>query len=147
MSLNDFNEIKNTLKEEFDDFWNENILKSELENESTNYVVAKDNGEIVGFAGILILPDSTEITNIVVKKVERRKGIGKLLLGKLIHMSRKMNKESISLEVNEKNINAINLYEKQGFERVGLRKNYYEGKYNAIIMTNNFAYPNGAEYE
>lgn len=135
MNMDDFEEIKNNLQIDFDEFWSTSILKSELENELSKYIVAKDNNEIVGFAGIIVLPDDIEITNIVVKKVERKKGIGILLLDKLIEISKNTGKEIISLEVNEKNKIAINLYEKFGFKKVGLRKKYYNGIDNAIIMS------------
>lgn len=138
MTLQDFEKIKDVLQTDFDEFWKPSILKSELESELSKYVVAKRNEEIVGFAGIIILPDDVEITNIVVKKVERKKGIGKLLLDKLIEMAKQTGKECISLEVNEKNIVAINLYKAAGFEEVGIRKKYYDGKNNAIIMTKKF---------
>ena len=135
MTFNDFEEIKDILQTEFDEFWKPSILKSELENELSKYIVAKLDNEIVGFAGIIILPDDVEITNIVTKKAERKKGIGKLLLDKLIEMAKETNKETISLEVNEINIPAINLYKTFGFEEVGIRKKYYNGTNNAIIMT------------
>ncbi len=138
MSLLDFETIKDSLQSEFDDFWTQSILKSELENENSKYIVAKENQNIVGFAGIIILPDDVEITNIVTKKSERKKGIGNLLLDKLIIMARETGKDNISLEVNEKNIIAINLYKKFGFETVGRRKKYYNQKDDAIIMTKNF---------
>ena len=44
-------------------------------------------------------------------------------------------KEEITLEVNEKNTEAINLYSKKEFKIVGNRKKYYDSKYDAIIMT------------
>ncbi len=135
MNLKDYEQIKDKLQNEFDNFWTDTILKSELENENSIYIVAKKNENIVGFAGIIILPDDVEITNIVTKKTERKKGIGKMLLDKLIEISKTTKKETISLEVNEKNTIAIKLYEKFGFEKVGLRKKYYNGKDNAIIMT------------
>ena len=135
MTFDDFNKIKNNLLEDFDDFWNENILKGELDNSNSKYFVAKEVNNIVGFAGILVLIDSAEITNIVVKKTEREKGIGKLLLEKLINEGIKLRKDNISLEVNEKNTIAISLYEKYNFKQVGIRKNYYNGINNAIIMT------------
>ena len=138
MTIEDFNEIKDVLKDEFDDFWNDSILKSELENPNSQYFVAKYKNNIIGFAGILILIDSTEITNIVVKKKERRKGIGNLLLEKLIDETAKLNKEMISLEVNENNTIAISLYKKYNFKEEGLRKKYYNGVSNAIIMTKRF---------
>lgn len=135
MTIEDFSKIKDKLKEDFDEFWNENILKSEIENPNSKYFVVKENEEIIGFAGILVLIDSTEITNIVVKKTKRGNGISNLLLEKLINETIKLNKEKISLEVNENNTIAINLYKKYNFKKVGLRKKYYNGIDNAIIMT------------
>ena len=45
--------------------------------------------------------------------------------------------KEITLEVNSNNIPAKNLYEKFGFNVVGLRKKYYNNTYDAIIMTKN----------
>lgn len=135
MTLLDYEKIKDNLVEEFDEFWTPNILKSELENELSRYIVAKIDDEIVGFAGVIILPDDSEITNIVTKKTMRKKGIGKNLLEKLIEISKEENKTEISLEVNEINEPAIRLYEKFGFEIVGRRKKYYNRVNDAIIMT------------
>lgn len=137
MTFEDFKSIENVLQTEFDEFWTPSILKSELESSLSKYIVAKYEDEVVGFAGIIILPDDVEITNIVTKKNERKKGIGKLLLDKLIQMAFELKKD-ISLEVNEENNAAINLYKKAGFEEVGIRKKYYNGKNNAIIMTKKF---------
>ena len=137
MTFEDFKSIENVLQTEFDEFWTPSILKSELESSLSKYIVAKNEDEVVGFAGIIILPDDVEITNIVTIKNERKKGIGKLLLDKLIQMAFELKKD-ISLEVNEENNAAINLYKKAGFEEVGIRKKYYNGKNNAIIMTKKF---------
>ena len=135
MNLEHLHKIENVLENEFDNFWNYNILKSELESENSKYIVAIEDSAVLGFAGILILPDSTEITNIVVRKDKRKKGIGKLLLDKLILITKNINKESISLEVNEKNEAAIKLYENAEFKKVGLRKKYDSNIDDAIIMT------------
>ncbi len=135
MTLTDFEQIKDNLQIDFDEFWSASILKSELESENSKYIVVKENEEIVGFAGIIVTPVDVEITNIVTKKNQRKKGIGKLLLDKLIKMAKEIKSESISLEVNEKNNIAIHLYESYGFEKVGVRKKYYNGIDNAIIMT------------
>ena len=135
MEMKHFELIKDKL-DEYDEFWNANILKSELESSLSKYIVAiDDKNDLVGFAGIIILPDDTEITNIVVKKSNRKQGIGKLLLEELINMSIKENKPIISLEVNEKNIPAISLYEGFDFIKVGRRKKYYNGEDDAIIMS------------
>lgn len=137
MSLQDLESIKDILCSDFDDFWNYNILKSDFENSSTKYIVAKIKNEIVGFAGILDTVDQYEITNIVVKKDKRNKGIGNLLLNSIISFAKCSNKDKIYLEVNEKNLTAISIYEKNGFKKCGLRKKYYKNIDDAILMTLN----------
>ena len=134
MSLNDLEKIKDILIFDFDDFWNYNILKEELESPNSKYIIAKTNdGEIIGFAGIKVLIDTADIMNIVVKKSWRNQGVGNLLLDSLISICKDLNLLSLSLEVNEDNLPAIHLYEKFGFKRIGVRKNYYHIN-SAIIM-------------
>jgi ribosomal-protein-alanine N-acetyltransferase len=135
MSITDLDLIKNILQTDFDDFWNYNVFKEELENPHSEYFIAIQNDEIVGFSGIWTSVDDIHITNIVTKKDKRNTGIGTHLLEYLINISRKKNKLSLTLEVNEKNTSAISLYEKHHFQKVGLRKNYYGQNENAIIMT------------
>ena len=135
MTLDDFEIIKDRLQEEFDEFWTPGVLFSELKNENTKYIVLKENNNIVGFAGIWITPDTVELNNIVIKKDSRGKGYSKILLEKLIEISEETSREIFTLEVSEENIVAINLYKKYGFENVGLRKKYYKGKYDAILMS------------
>ena len=73
MNMDDLNEIQNTLETEFDDFWNYSVFKSELENPNSIYFVSKYNNKIVGFVGVLMIIDTAEITNIVIKKSYRGK--------------------------------------------------------------------------
>ena len=134
MILDDLNKISSILQSDFDDFWNENILKSELENENSYYIVAKENDDIVGFGGLWKSIDDIHITNIVTKKILRNKGIGKAILNELINQAKVFGYNIITLEVNETNSTAISLYKKFGFEKVGIRKKYYNNTDNAIIM-------------
>ena len=73
MNRADLENIKNILDVDFDNFWNYNIFKSELLNHNSTYFCIKQNGEIIGFAGILIILDEADITNIVVKNSFRHK--------------------------------------------------------------------------
>lgn len=139
MSLKDLTSIKDILTTEFDDFWNYEILKSELESGNSYFFVAKNTlDEVVGFAGIKVILDEADIMNIVVKKDFRNKKIGSLLLEHLISYSKSINLKNITLEVNKNNLSAIKLYEKFAFDRLGIRKKYYNGKDDAIIMSKNF---------
>jgi len=136
MNISDLNSIKDILLTDFDDFWNYNIFKSELENENCKYIVATLNDEIIGFAGIWQVVDEAHITNIVTKKTHRNQGIGNLLLENLINICKNLeNINLITLEVNEENIIAQKLYKKFGFGVVGKRKKYYNNEKSAIIMT------------
>lgn len=135
MTLSDLNSISNILTYEFDDFWNYNVFKSELENKNSKYVVAKLNNEIIGFGGIWFSVDDIHITNIVVKKIYRNQKIGSLILTALIDMCKNQAQKVITLEVNLNNIPAQKLYQKFGFKIVGIRKKYYNNTEDAIIMT------------
>ena len=136
MNISDLDKIAPILLTEFDDFWSVDVFKSELLNPNSKYVVAKKENEIIGFAGIWKAVDDIHITNIVVKKSSRNKGIGSIILEQLIEFSKlEKNINSITLEVNVKNIPAQKLYEKFGFENVGIRKRYYNNIDDAIIYT------------
>ena len=135
MTEDDLNEIEPILNSEFDDFWNINNLKNDFVNENSVYFVAKLDNEIVGFAGILKICDEANIMNIVTKMNKRHLGIGSKLLQALISESKKLNCTSITLEVNEHNTYAINLYKKFNFKRIGLRKKYYNNTDDAILMS------------
>lgn len=135
MTLDDLELMKDTLYSDFDNFWSYNILKQELENEKTTYVVAKENSKIVGFAGMMVFMDEATLNNIVVKKSCRGRGIGGELLEALIEICADLNLKTFTLEVNTSNTPAIKLYEKFGFQNLGIRKKYYNNSQDAYIMT------------
>lgn len=64
-------QIEDVLESDFDDFWDYSIFESELENPNSKYFVVVQDDEIVGFAGVLIVLDTADITNIVIKKSYR----------------------------------------------------------------------------
>lgn len=135
MTLEDLELIKDTLYSEYDNFWSYNILKNELLNDKTTYIVAKENDQIVGFAGIMTCLDEATLNNIVVKKSCRGRGIGGELLDTIIELCADLNMKTLTLEVDSSNTPAINLYKKFGFQNLGIRKKYYNHTSDAIIMT------------
>ena len=134
MNLSDLESIAQNLDKDFDDFWNYNVFKSELENPNAKYIIAKIDNKIVGFAGIIYVLDEADISNIVVHKNFRNKKIGSFLLKNLIDLACSLNIKILNLEVREANISAFKLYKKFGFEVCGVRKNYYNNIENAILM-------------
>lgn len=137
MTLIDYEQIKDILISDFDDFWTPETLKSEIQGENKKYIVAKENDDIVGFAGILLNFEEAEIMNIVTKISKRGQGIGNLLLRKIIEIAKTNHIDKIFLEVNENNQIALQLYEKAGFEKISVRKKYYNHQEDAIIMSKN----------
>ena len=113
----------------FPNIWDYNTFKDDVKN--SKYNVAKINNEIVGFIGFRTIFDEIEIMNIVTRIDKRNQGIGSNLLS---HVIRKNMYTKIHLEVNDKNIEAKKLYLKFGFEKVGVRKKYYNNTDDAILM-------------
>ena len=120
--------------------WSENAIAAELENESGYFYVAKLNGEAVGYIGMHCAADECYIANVGVLKEYRRMGVGSALVKYASDKAKEMKMSFISLEVRPSNTAAVRIYERFGFERVGLRKNFYsEPKEDGAIMTLCFA--------
>ena len=137
MQISDLDSIHDILVSDFDDFWPPSVFKEELQNSNSLYFMAKIDDEIVGFAGIKVVLDEADLMNIVTKKSYRNIGIGKSLLNYIISHCKNLGLHSITLEVNENNSVAIHLYENLGFQKVGIRKNYYKND-NGLLMTKQF---------
>ena len=102
-------------------------------NNNLNYVFILDN-EIVGEVDYSYPLDTVDLLYIYIDNNKRRNGYGKYLLLNTIEKLKELNVKEIVLEVNVNNIAAYNLYKKIGFNKVGIRKNYYDGNTDAILM-------------
>ena len=135
MTKEHLNQIANILEEQFDKFWNANVLEKELENPLSTYIVAISDGQVVGYAGLWQPLDEGHITNIVTKKDKRGKKIATKMLEQLMQIAKSKNLKFVTLEVNVHNDIAIKLYEKYNFKEVGRRTKYYNNTDDALIMT------------
>lgn len=116
--------------------WSEQAFIDETENELANYIIAEDNGAVIGYVGYWKVVDEGHITNIAVSPDCRRKGIASEMLSRIIKSAYDDNLYLLTLEVRKSNIAAQKLYEKFGFEPLGERKNYYHlPTEDAVIMT------------
>lgn len=115
--------------------WTINGFFSLLVREDALFLVAEDNGEIVGFCGAFMVVDQGDVVNVGVRPDRQRQGIGKRLMQALIRKAGEKGVSSLYLEVRVSNREAIRLYESLGFKQVGLRKGYYEDpKEDGITM-------------
>ena len=91
---------------------------------------------VVGFAGIWTLADEVHITNIAVRNLYQRQGIGERLLIATIDLAAELKASLLTLEVRASNLPAQKLYEKYGFVQVGLRRGYYtDNREDAVLMS------------
>lgn len=136
MTLFDLDSISEQIDSDFETFWSYSMFQKELENPDNFYLVVKDeNDMILGFGGVWQSVEDMHITCIVTHKNFRKKGIGSLILEKLIQIAKQKHMNSITLEVRESNSIAQALYLKYAFQIVGRRKKYYQGIEDAMIMT------------
>lgn len=115
--------------------WSEAAFTSALSNEKAITLAAFCGDILCGFITGVYLLDTADIYSVAVSLGYRRKGVGKHLLEEFFSaLPDEVN--NVCLEVRESNIPAIKLYEKLGFERAGLRKNFYQNpRENAVLMT------------
>ncbi|MGH2760110.1 MAG: ribosomal protein S18-alanine N-acetyltransferase [Actinomycetota bacterium] len=116
--------------------WSAGLFLSELAQKSSRaYFVARYQGRVVGYAGVMILGDEGHVTNIAVDPAYHRHGIGTGLLLSLIEESRERRVRSMTLEVRRANAGAQAMYRRFGFQTVGVRRGYYvETGEDAYIM-------------
>lgn len=138
MSERHISQIAEIEKECFSDPWSEGAIREELEYKNSYFLVAETDG-VVGYIGVQEICGEAYITNVAVKAECRKAGIGRALLKAACEGARSRNCEFITLEVRESNFTAISLYESEGFQRVGIRKNFYSSPTeNGIIYTKYF---------
>ena len=102
----------------------------------TNELPPSGGEYIIGFTGFWIMADEAHITNIAVRELQRRQGIGELLLISTIDLATELNARIITLEVRASNTAAQNLYGKYGFTQTGLRRGYYiDNREDAVLMS------------
>ncbi len=125
-------------KECFKDAWSEKMFKEEISGKFSHYFVAIVDNHAVAYMGMWSLSGEGHITNIAVAKNYRRCGIAKALISHFIEIAKRDNLEFMTLEVRASNTPAISLYKSFGFLDVGVRKNYYYNKEDALLLTKFF---------
>lgn len=129
--LDDASSIAEIEAECFSDAWSENAVKIQIERKQIT--VYKENGNLLGYCIFMTAADEGEILRIAVKPDARKCGIGRKLLDGAVKIMASRGASEIFLEVRASNKDAISLYEKFGFIKTGIRKNYYENKEDAIL--------------
>lgn len=125
---------------EFDYWSRDKVANSYYADSSRSYILESPEGKVIGHAVFQCVLDEASLLNIGITIEYRRLGYGRqLLLSSLQDLANEGTRRSL-LEVRCSNHSAIALYEKLGFSKDGVRKNYYpseSGSEDALLMSIN----------
>ncbi len=115
--------------------WSEKAIEDFLSVSCNKIITLKHNGQAICYISYTQIDDEIQIANIATENGYKQKGAAYTLLSHLIESSKSDGVTTISLEVRPSNNKALGLYEKCGFSKVGIRKNFYsEPTEDAIIL-------------
>ena len=121
--------------------WTERLFWSELgQLDTRHYLVALAGNDVagpdvLGWAGLCDYPDEAFVQTIAVAPAAQRTGLGSRLLVALLDEAARRRQRTVSLEVRADNPAAHRLYERHGFVRSGVRRGYYAGGVDALVLT------------
>ena len=119
----------------FSEPWSEKSLRESLANPRYRILTAKAEGRLICYVSTFLVADEMNIANVAVDSEFRRLGVGKRLMDSAVILAKQNRMTTIYLEVRKSNEAAQELYRKVGFERGGVRKNFYDHpKEDGLIM-------------
>lgn len=136
MTLDDLDRIMELEHQLFTSSWSkEDYLYEIYENIfSFNFVLEVKN-KIIGYVGVWIMYEQSQITTIGIDMDYQRQGYAKVLMDEIIQFAYEEGCHTMSLEVRVSNQSAISLYERCGFINQAIRKNYYQDNHeDAYLM-------------
>ena len=117
------------------DTWTAAMYREELAlTDTRHYLVAEDDGTVVGYAGLIAYDDEAHVATIGVTGSRQGEGTGALLLDALLAEADRRS-PVVLLEVRADNEHAQELYRRRGFTEIGRRRGYYQPSgTDAVVM-------------
>ena len=103
------------------------------------------DGQVQGYGLVTVAASEAHILNICIAREYQCRGYGRKLLHKLLDEAEQKKTDFIYLEVRGTNAAAIHLYNDEGFNQLGVRKNYYPadvGREDALVFARALNLPN-----
>ncbi len=119
--------------------WSKNMFIEEMRNASAFcFVIKKGDGSeqpVIGFICFRNVAEESELLKICVHPDHRKLGVGKKLMKFYVDFSRQRGIKTFYLEVYSSNHSAIHLYRLFSYQPSGIRRKFYQGKFDALLMT------------
>lgn len=103
---------------------------------SRSWVAVSEEGTILGFIILWLIVDEIHIANFAVLPKHQNQGIGTALVTRGLVSAWEEGARVSFLEVRAGNKNAIHIYQNIGFEKAGIRKNYYQDNHEDALLMN-----------
>lgn len=118
------------------DAWTQDMFHNELAEVgiSREVMVARLAGKIVGYVSLRFVADEGDVVTIAVDTSVQKQGVGTLMMDWLETTAKVRGVKNLFLEVRSDNIPAIAMYLARDFERIDLRRNYYDTGVDAYVM-------------
>jgi ribosomal-protein-alanine N-acetyltransferase len=138
----DLAEVSRIMEEAFDprfgEAWTSAQCLGMLSLPGVWLVIASLDGHDVGFALARVIADEAELLLLATRPAARRRGVAGALLRAVIAEAGSRGVAQLHLEVRAGN-DAVRLYRREGFEKVGERRNYYRGKTGQAFDAHTYA--------
>jgi ribosomal-protein-alanine N-acetyltransferase len=138
MDIKDLHEVQFIAASSSLNPWSENMFIGEMRNSFSHCFITKiremSNHPLLGFICFRNIEDESELLNICIHPQYRQLGIGKRLMQFYIGFSTRKKIRTFYLEVNSSNLPAIQLYQSFSYQSLGIRKKFYQGGFDAILM-------------
>ncbi len=139
MGIQDLDEVVSLETTNVDTSWSKNMFVGEMENPIASCFVMKNEDphqpRVLGYICFRNVAEESELFKICVHPDYRGRGIGKRLMEFYVEFSRRRGTKTFHLEVHKSNQPAIRLYQLFSYECSGARRNFYQGNFDALLMT------------
>ncbi|MFK2827187.1 ribosomal protein S18-alanine N-acetyltransferase [Bacillus sp. B190/17] len=136
MTVDDIEEVHEIDISCFTTPWTKESLMNEVNNNYfALYYVAEYEGKPIGYCGMWLVLDESQITNIAILPEFQGRGFGEKLFVFVMNAAKEKGASVMTLEVRVSNTAAQGLYQKLGFQPGGIRRNYYsDNQEDALVM-------------
>jgi [ribosomal protein S18]-alanine N-acetyltransferase len=114
--------------------WSEESVRSELTGANRVALVARDDGELVGYAVTALNGDVLDLQRIAVAPHRRRSGLARSLFAVLLREGSRTRAQRMMLEVSAANEAGRAFYAERGLVEVARRPGYYRDGSDAVVM-------------